>query len=343
MWWLCVHCWVKRELQYVILDRGDEELCSLFGLRTGCWRKKNLVEIESKDDIKVDIGVAEISDGADSEIDSGENRFCDHVDRGESGIGIITVDETKTRVNADIVDFVVENGCNEDVDAGESEMKNDIVGEMDIGVDVKAVDSRVENGCFDHGDGAKSRAKTVTEDGVESLNDMLLIGMKNRRDLLDEALLRPGQLEVQVEISLPDEAGRLQILEVYTNMMKENSLLAPYVNLAELAARTMNYSGVELEGVVKSAISFALNWQLSGRRKLACGNWFLFVAGVEGSNSGSGVGGGRGVGSAAGSFRAPYQANPVPSQAAMLSRKQIETPIEGESSAMLSGDSFCGP
>ncbi|GAB2277951.1 hypothetical protein Dimus_012650 [Dionaea muscipula] len=100
-------------------------------------------------------------------------------------------------------------------------------------------------------------------DGVESLNNVLLIGMTNRKDLLDEALLRPGRLEVQVEISLPDEAGRLQILEIHTNKMKENSFLGPDVNLQELAARTKNYSGAELEGLVKSAVSFALNRQLS--------------------------------------------------------------------------------
>ncbi|KAJ6738169.1 VESICULAR-FUSION PROTEIN NSF [Salix koriyanagi] len=88
-------------------------------------------------------------------------------------------------------------------------------------------------------------------DGVESLNNVLLIGMTNRKDLLDEALLRPGRLEVQVEISLPDENGRLQILQIHTNKMKENSFLAPDVNLQELAARTKNYSGAELEGVVK--------------------------------------------------------------------------------------------
>ncbi|XP_021726132.1 vesicle-fusing ATPase-like [Chenopodium quinoa] len=100
-------------------------------------------------------------------------------------------------------------------------------------------------------------------DGVEALNNVLLIGMTNRKDLLDEALLRPGRLEVQVEISLPDEAGRFQILEIHTTKMKENSFLAPDVNLAELAARTKNYSGAELEGVVKSAVSYALNRQLN--------------------------------------------------------------------------------
>ena len=41
--------------------------------------------------------------------------------------------------------------------------------------------------------------------GVDSLNNILVIGMTNRKDLIDEALLRPGRFEVHVEVSLPDE------------------------------------------------------------------------------------------------------------------------------------------
>ncbi|KAG6476075.1 hypothetical protein ZIOFF_065310 [Zingiber officinale] len=100
-------------------------------------------------------------------------------------------------------------------------------------------------------------------DGVQSLNNVLLIGMTNRKDLLDEALLRPGRLEVHVEINLPDENGRFQILQIHTSKMKENSFLAADVNLQQLAARTKNYSGAELEGVVRSAVSYALNRQIS--------------------------------------------------------------------------------
>jgi ATP-dependent 26S proteasome regulatory subunit len=47
-------------------------------------------------------------------------------------------------------------------------------------------------------------------------------------------MYRPGRLEVQIEISLPDENGRLQILQIHTNKMKENSFLAPEVNLQKL-------------------------------------------------------------------------------------------------------------
>lgn len=96
-------------------------------------------------------------------------------------------------------------------------------------------------------------------DGVDQLNNILLIGMTNRKDMIDDALLRPGRLEVQVEISLPDEKGRQQILKIHTNKMKENGRLAPDVDLAELAALTKNFSGAELNGLSKSAASFAFN------------------------------------------------------------------------------------
>ena len=51
-------------------------------------------------------------------------------------------------------------------------------------------------------------------DGVNALNNILLIGMTNRKELLDDALLRPGRLEVQIEVPLPDESGRREILQV---------------------------------------------------------------------------------------------------------------------------------
>lgn len=96
-------------------------------------------------------------------------------------------------------------------------------------------------------------------DGVEQLNNVLLIGMTNRKDLIDEALLRPGRMEVQVEISLADEAGRLQILEIHTRSLRENKLLCDDVDLQELAAQTKNFSGAEIEGLVRAAQSNAMN------------------------------------------------------------------------------------
>ncbi|CEI91893.1 Putative Vesicle-fusing ATPase [Rhizopus microsporus] len=96
-------------------------------------------------------------------------------------------------------------------------------------------------------------------DGVEQLNNILIIGMTNRKDMIDEALLRPGRLEVHMEIGLPDEAGRLQILKIHTSKMRENEVLEPDVSLEQLAELTKNYSGAEISGVVKAASSYAFN------------------------------------------------------------------------------------
>jgi len=99
-------------------------------------------------------------------------------------------------------------------------------------------------------------------DGVNSLNNILVIGMTNRKDMLDDALLRPGRLEVQVEISLPDETGRHQILTIHTTKMREADYLDSNVSLHSLAADTKNFSGAEIEGLVKAAASYAFARQV---------------------------------------------------------------------------------
>ncbi|KAI4612006.1 hypothetical protein J4E80_007458 [Alternaria sp. BMP 0032] len=94
-------------------------------------------------------------------------------------------------------------------------------------------------------------------DGVDQLHNILLIGMTNRMDMIDEALLRPGRLEVHLEISLPDESGRAQILKIHTTKMRKNNVLEQDVSVEELAKLTKNFSGAELNGLVKAATSYA--------------------------------------------------------------------------------------
>ncbi|KAF8773663.1 vesicle-fusing ATPase 1-like [Argiope bruennichi] len=105
-------------------------------------------------------------------------------------------------------------------------------------------------------------------DGVESLNNILVIGMTNRKDMIDEALMRPGRLEVQMEIGLPDEKGRLQILNIHTAQMKKHNKMAEDVDLEELAAKTKNFSGAEIEGLVRAAQSTAMNRLIKASSKV---------------------------------------------------------------------------
>lgn len=105
-------------------------------------------------------------------------------------------------------------------------------------------------------------------DGVEQLNNILVIGMTNRRDMIDEALLRPGRLEVQMEISLPNEHGRIQILSIHTSRMREFKKIHSDVDVKELAALTKNFSGAELEGLVRAAQSTAMNRLIKAASKV---------------------------------------------------------------------------
>jgi len=106
-------------------------------------------------------------------------------------------------------------------------------------------------------------------DGVDQLNNILVIGMTNRPDMIDDALTRPGRLEVQIEIGLPKESGRMQILNIHTNTMRTNGKLAADVDLAELANLTKNFSGAEIEGLVRAAQSCALNRLVKADSKVA--------------------------------------------------------------------------
>ena len=77
-------------------------------------------------------------------------------------------------------------------------------------------------------------------DGINSLNDVLLIGMTNRKDMIDEALLRPGRLEVQLMINLPDKKGREEIFKIHTKKLRECGALSKDVSISELAELTLN-------------------------------------------------------------------------------------------------------
>lgn len=79
--------------------------------------------------------------------------------------------------------------------------------------------------------------------GMEALNNILVIGMTNRKDLLDEAILRPGRFDVHIEVGLPNEEGREQILHIHTKNLAANGLLDASVNIKQLALLTKNFTG----------------------------------------------------------------------------------------------------
>merc|ERR1719316_1054806 len=88
---------------------------------------------------------------------------------------------------------------------------------------------------------------TGVRDGVVEAPNVLVVGLTNRPELIDEALLRPGRLEVQLSVELPDERGRTQILNIHTKRMRDAGGLAESAQLmldsGALAQRTEYFSG----------------------------------------------------------------------------------------------------
>ncbi len=86
-------------------------------------------------------------------------------------------------------------------------------------------------------------------DGLEELNNVVVIGATNRPSLIDPALLRPGRFDELIYVAPPDTAGRRRILAIHTSGMP----LADDVDLESLAQRTENFTGADLEDLVRRA------------------------------------------------------------------------------------------
>jgi transitional endoplasmic reticulum ATPase len=106
--------------------------------------------------------------------------------------------------------------------------------------------------------GANERIVTafLTEmDGLEELKDVIVIGASNRPDVLDPALLRPGRFDRVIELPLPDEKSREQILQV----LIANVPLSSKIDLSELAKESKGFSGADLKGIISRATFFTVN------------------------------------------------------------------------------------
>jgi transitional endoplasmic reticulum ATPase len=86
-------------------------------------------------------------------------------------------------------------------------------------------------------------------DGIKSRGKLVVIGATNRPNAIDPALRRPGRFDREIEIGIPDEQGRLDILQIHTRGMP----LTEDVDLASIARVTHGFVGADLEALSKEA------------------------------------------------------------------------------------------
>jgi transitional endoplasmic reticulum ATPase len=98
-------------------------------------------------------------------------------------------------------------------------------------------------------------SQLLTEmDGLESLNNVVVIAATNRPDMIDPALLRPGRFDRLVHVPTPDLDARRVILEIHS----KKKPLGDDVKLNELVKKTEGYSGADLSALVNEAVMLAI-------------------------------------------------------------------------------------
>jgi len=105
-------------------------------------------------------------------------------------------------------------------------------------------------------------SQILTEiDGLEELNNVLIIGATNRLDIVDEALLRPGRFDRIIKVPNPDTNGRKHIFEIHT----KNKPLDNDVKISEIVRLTDDFSGAEIAAVANRAAITALKRYVGGK------------------------------------------------------------------------------
>lgn len=92
-------------------------------------------------------------------------------------------------------------------------------------------------------------------DGFSEAKGVTVIAATNQADILDNALLRPGRFDRKIEIKLPDETERFEILNIHLNKRRMD---VSEESVKEAATNTIDFTGSELENVVNEASFLAL-------------------------------------------------------------------------------------
>ncbi len=90
-------------------------------------------------------------------------------------------------------------------------------------------------------------------DGFEANTGVIIVAASNRPEVLDQALLRPGRFDRQIQVNLPEVKGREQILEIHARDVP----LEPGVDLKVLARRTPGFSGAQLANLINEGALLA--------------------------------------------------------------------------------------
>ena len=117
-----------------------------------------------------------------------------------------------------------------------------------------------------------SQMLTEMEDGGTSR--IIIVGITNRPDLIDNSMLRTGRLDIVLFIQPPDEKSRLEIIKILTEKMP----LVSDVDLDEIAVSTQNYTGADLASLCREAV---VNAMQNNSKKISSNDFALALKKIK--------------------------------------------------------------
>ena len=91
-------------------------------------------------------------------------------------------------------------------------------------------------------------------DGLNQISNILIIGITNRLDMLDSAVLRPGRFSCLIKCDLPNKSSRKQIIQLYINKLQVSDIAMDEFDLDEMAEKTDGFSCADIEYVFNCLI-----------------------------------------------------------------------------------------
>ena len=105
-------------------------------------------------------------------------------------------------------------------------------------------------------------------DGLEPIDNILIIGTTNMLSTVEPALLHPDRIDMIIEVPLPDANARIHILDIYTKTLLRSGLLESDVDIESIIHATSGRTGAYIEKIVRLAIINTMRRYILSRGKL---------------------------------------------------------------------------
>ena len=125
---------------------------------------------------------------------------------------------------------------------------------------IDEIDALLPNRTADNGNPVRDSVVNqflAEMDGLVEFYNIICIGITNRLELLDSAVIRSGRFGIHIKIDLPDKIGRKKIFDIHTKKLKELDRLEK-INFDKLSDLTDKFSGADIENIVGMASLYSL-------------------------------------------------------------------------------------